>query len=297
MVRKLRGASVRKTAASTPGKKSPAANLQVSLPTKPNQPSDNLQDYSIFLFGAKGVGKSSLAGQFPNALLFQWEPFRTNLPVMQVPAKDEPPLNWERQKAYITLITKEKKPGQITPVIDTVDRAWDACIASICGARCHPGFINDYGATWDKIKREFDYQFTRLLAHRIKPIFISHARLRDVNPPLGEQYQQYIPTLQPSCWDNIIKAICDICLYYGFYGQDRVIVVRGGEFVWTACNLDDHFRTPDGEPIAMFLAGESAAEAYKRLQQAWNNKISRDLVWTVSEYMAVQEEAKQSHKR
>jgi len=247
--------------------------LHVSLPTKPIEPPDKLTDYSICLFGEKGVGKTSLAAQFPDSLVFMWEPRRRNLRIKQVPGPDEEPLDWERFKAYLDKVLSQKKTIR-TVVIDTVDRAYQCCQNTVCynkGVK-HPSDMNDYGATWYECRREFEDVMNRLLYNDILPIFISHCRLRPVVTRTGEDFDLVQPTCPDACW-QYLKATCDFAFYYGYHGPERSITLRGNELVWSSCGVDDHFLTPDGNFLSEFPAGESAKEAYKNLTAAFDNKL------------------------
>ena len=46
---------------------------KVVIPNGPIEPPSNFLDYCTVLFGAKGVGKTSLAAQFPGSIVLQRE--------------------------------------------------------------------------------------------------------------------------------------------------------------------------------------------------------------------------------
>lgn len=260
-----------------------AEAFPISLPTERNDPPSSLSEYAITLYGEKGIGKSSLAAMFPDPITLMWEPRRRNLAIFQVPKPGEPPLTWRRHKKYIDKIIES---GQFkTCIIDTVDRAYAACLESICYDKgiSNPSDANDWGATWDLIKAEFEEVQNRLLIAGITPIYTSHARLRDVsNKATGETYQQVTPTCKDAAF-QYLKACTDVALYYGYHNGHRSITVRGNDMIWSACGLNDHFLSQKGNQISTIYMGDSPEEGYENLMLAYDNRISKSKIILVSE--------------
>jgi hypothetical protein len=261
------------------------SKIEVELPKKPITPSSDMFDYCWCLFGAKGVGKTSLASMFVRKgkppLIFQWEPGRRGLSIYQVPGRDEPPLDWPRYKAYVDKLCQQSASYPVA-VIDTVDRCYLACLEHVC-RECgvdHPNQARDYGATWYLVKQEFDRVQTRLLEAGLTVIYISHDRKTTVTTRTGEEYELIVPTCQGVAWEHL-KAVCDFAFYYGYRRQKRILVCRGGEEIWSGCGTDigtkgsARFMDPrTGLPLAWFPAGETAEQAWKNLQLAFENKLS-----------------------
>lgn len=260
----------------------------LSLPSDPNIPSDSIFDYCWCLFGAKGVGKTSLAAQFRKqgkpALIFQWEFRRKGLNVFQIPKQDEPALDWPTYTAYIDLLVENRNTFP-TVVIDTIDRCYVACMEHVCheaGVQ-HPNDMRDYGALWAKVKREFDSTQFKLLDAGICVIYISHDRKQQVQTKLGEEYELVIPTCQGIAWEHM-KAVCDFAFYYGYHRQKRILVCRGGEEIWSGCGADlaggaARFIDPDTKkPLAYFHAGNSAQDAYNNLVKAFHNQLKGGVI-------------------
>lgn len=255
---------------------------KLCLPTKPNEPPDNLNAYCTIIYGEKGIGKTSLAAQFPKSLTIQLEPRRRNLRIRQVEVK---PVtreqfdtvdrsDWDDIKDYLDLAVTDKATETI--VIDTVDRAYLACFRHCCWVEGvdHPNDIpDDYGKMWGTIKEEFEETFRRVLySEKVGLLFISHAQTREVESTLGN-FEIQAPTCPPACW-KIIKAITDFAFYYGFYEAKRALVVRGNDFIWAACGGEDTFldkRT--GKAAAVISAGLSAKECYTNLTKSFRNKL------------------------
>lgn len=276
-----------------PAKRRPtAAQIDVSLPTQANTPPSKLSDYSVMIYGAKGIGKSSLAAQFPDNLTFMFEPGRRNLPIKQIPdpLKKEEPLTWARLKAYRDLVVEEPKIKTVT--MDSVDRAYDLCLKHVCLNRgiSDPGDVEDFGKTWRAIKDEFEAVMNSFREAGKSLIYLSHERLREVRNPAGDPYDLVTPTCPDAPW-GYLKASCDFALYYGYYtpaqlnqrgkkintrgNSERVITIRGNEMIWSACGVEGRFFSPgkSGVPLAMIPMGSSSKEAYHNLLGAFDNKL------------------------
>ncbi len=256
-----------------------SSSSSLSLPTKPNEPPSDLFDYGIFIYGEKGIGKTSLAAQFPDALVFQWEPRRRNVRVLQVPEPGKPELDWESFCEYQELVLAERKIR--TVVIDTIDRAYDACLDYVCQKRgvTHPNQMNDYGETWALVKKEFEDVMNRFLFSDKAVVWISHARYRVVPGRLGVEVEQLVPTCKPAAW-AYVRAVCDFAFAYTWFEYQRVLYVRGGELIWTGCGTSEHFLQPSkkgmeraGEPYNAIPMGNSPQESYKNLVGAFQNKV------------------------
>lgn len=253
---------------------------RVVIPTELNEPPTNLKDYCLCVFGEKGIGKTSIASQFPDSLVLMLEPKRRNLRIRQVniepmSLKDMSQKNpemspWTTVREYVRAILADDSVQ--TVVIDTIDRAYEACLNHHCFEKglSHPNDANDYGATWHGIKDDFESTMSKLLYADKGLIFISHAHLREQEAKDG--LEQWVPTCSPAAW-KYMKAVCDFALYYGYAGTDRAITIRGNAGIWSACGVTDRFLLKSGEPLEQFTTGKSHEDAYKNLLAAFNNKL------------------------
>ena len=258
--------------------------LSVTIPTTLNVPPEHLKDYCICLFGAKGVGKTSLAAQFKDSLTVMLEPKRRNLSIRQVNIdpmsikamnRDNPKNTpWKILQAYVDKILEDDSVQ--TVVIDTIDRAYESCFNNVCFERglAHPSDTNDFGSTWVAIKSDFEETMNKLLYADKGLIFLSHAHQREVEV---QEEEQWIPTCTPSAW-NYMKAVCDFALYYGYSSGSRAITIRDDKRVWCACGTENNFLTTDKEPIGQFVTGKSHTEAHKNLTAAFVNKLSSEMI-------------------
>ncbi len=271
LVKKLRGGDGRAIAG-----ESPRDRGELTLPTARNKPPTSLSDYIILIYGDKGVGKSSLAAEFPESITFMTEPWRKNLEIMQIPdpKKKEQPLTWDRMLRYRDLIVRSKQFQ--TAVLDSTDRAYSLCMQYICRkANCkHPNEKKDYGQTWNDLKVEFETFLGSLVEEHISVIGISHARCREVKTVTGEEYEQVCPTAPDACW-TIWKAVSDYAFYYGYHQRKRVIYLRGTDEIWASCGTSEsHFLDPKGRPLAFIEVGDSPKKAYQTLLASFQNKVA-----------------------
>jgi hypothetical protein len=254
-----------------------------------NEPSTTLTDYAICLFGEKGVGKTSLAAQFENSLIIMLEPKRRNLRIRQVNVDPMSIRDMEESNPKMTpwMLIKEYTKAVLaddtvdTVGIDTVDRAWEACINHHCFQKGikDPSDANDHGRTWRVIKDDFEQTMNKLLYADKGLIFISHAHLREVESHEGDN--QWVPTCAPAAW-KYLKAVCDLAIHFGYTESRRALTIRNPGRIWSSCGPTDQFRTADGTPIETFFSGNSHEESYKILTDAFNNEIDESLIASTS---------------
>lgn len=268
--RKVRGPT--RTKKKAPTRSNPVVSSGISLPQKPHEPPKNLEDYTTLLCGKKGVGKTSLCAQFPNATIFQFEPGRRSVRCKQIPKPGEEPLTWDRFLQYKDLIVDK----QIRVVVDTIDRAWAACVKfmlrrwDIPAVKVLKGY--DPSTFWFEAHQELSETLEALLLSGCPLMFISHYKKTVVKPRDGDSFHEW----EPACgaaWDDM-KVICDIVLFYTYRRAERAMTVRGTQLVYASPGPEGHFQDPDGNLlIEVPLSNRSAKEAYKDLQAAYNNKL------------------------
>ena len=250
------------------------ANDDVSLPEKVNTPPTHFSDYQIFLYGQKGIGKSSLASEWEGAVINQWETGRRHLAVLQIPKPGEKPLNWERFKRYVELEISDPRIKSIA--VDTVLRAYDACMDHVCQQLgcSHPNDQNDYGKTWGEVRKEFERVCDSISQSGKTPIYIAHGDYRTVDNALTQtKTEVFSPKCSGGCW-GYLQTVCDYVICLTYRGTERVAVVRGTETVQASCGPPDTFMHPDnGLPLVEIPLGHSSREAYENLCLAFENKL------------------------
>lgn len=279
------------------GRGTVSKEIKVSLPSRNNSPGHSLEDYTICIYGEKGIGKSSLCAAFPDSLTFMWEFYRRNLPIRQVPDEGEEALDWPRFKSYVQLLRNLPRKSSDRPksiITDSVDRAYIACQTWYCKriGISHPNDANDYGKTWHACTEEFRSIMEDLKLAGYSLRYTSHAKFKEVHSRIGDVYETITPTCYNQAWE-FLKEACDLAFYYGYRGQKRTLSVRGSQDFWSACGLPDHFLHPKSkEPVAEIFMGENPRTAYAALVSCFDNKNSE--VLTISEVEKMREESTES---
>ena len=151
------------------------SNNGLSLPTELSVPSNNLLDYSIFIYGAKKIGKTTLAAEFAKnkkTFFMMTENGAKALKILQ-----EKVNSWSDFVGYIDLVKNDNDFGLV--VVDTVDVAYDLCMKHVCSELKikHPNDLG-YGKAWTELKIEFIEQINKLVNMDKGVIFTSHDKLK-----------------------------------------------------------------------------------------------------------------------
>lgn len=253
------------------------------LPSESNIPPDRLSESVIMLYGRKGIGKTSLASQFEDALIFMFERGRRNLSVRQVPQKNEPRLDWDRFVSYVELFIKSDEYS--TAVIDTIDRCYICCYEAVCkrnGIASPDQSANGY-AIWDEIAAEFEAVLCMLQESGKGLVMLSHEKARPLvtkvkglkreDEDAGFKYERIEPSCKPAAF-RFIQEICDYVFYYSYKDEYRTITVRSpNDVAWTSCGLANKFYDPDGKPLNVFKVGNTPETAFESLIKAYNNEL------------------------
>lgn len=136
----------------------------------------------VILYGPEGIGKTTLAAQFPGAVFIDTEGSTRNFDVARFPS----PTSWEmlRSEAQYAL---DHSAEVGTLIIDTADWAEKLCNRAVC-ERAHKSGIEEfgYGKGYVYAAEEFGRLLDlldRLTASGVHVIFTAHAQLRKVELP------------------------------------------------------------------------------------------------------------------
>lgn len=239
-------------------------------PTELNEPPDDLLSYCMFIYGEKGIGKTSLAAQFPDAVVGMLEPGRRNLRIRQVNLNK----GWEHVKKFTKACCKDRTVK--TVVYDTVDRLYDCCFNSVCynAGVTHPNDANDFGKTWKAIKDEFENLLADVQFAGKGIVLLSHSKWKEIEIRDGEKKELLCPTLSESPW-NTVKAITDYAFYYGYHKNKRAMYLRGHADLWCACGSKEHFlSSKTKKPLRTIYLGEDPELAFSSLEKAFHNQVA-----------------------
>ena len=256
-----------------------------SLPTKKSTVSERFEDYLTLFYGARKIGKSTLASHFPDTFHLMFEIGSRALEILSRNVRD-----WPAFLAYINLIEKGEH-GFKTAVIDTGTIAYDRCLrycSKLIGVD-HPGGLKDFGKTWSKISTEFEEAHSRLGAH-CGLVIITHETTKAVSRILvgenefdpdneeteGEEveYEMTMPLLKKQA-DSFYNGLVDNIFYYHYVDQKRFLLIRGTAHIVAGTRCEKNFLTKDGRPIWKIPMGDSSEEAYDNLLAAFYNEQER----------------------
>lgn len=232
--------------------------VQITLPSSPSTPVDELQDTTMCWYGREKVGKTSLAAEFPHAVFLMCEPGGKFLPLYKVDIQD-----WYQFKGAVAEIRKDKRFR--TVVVDTVDKAFDYCQDAVCVDMAieHPS-DEEYGKGWGRVRSEFSETVTKLLHSGKGVIFISHAKEVEIRRRGGSSTTRITPTMSTGA-RTILEPMVD-CWFFMQYGDNnnREMVLRGDEVIAAGHRLHAHFMG-----LEKVSLGKSPKEAYQRFMAAY----------------------------
>ncbi len=176
------------------------------LPTQKTPVKNDLASQTILIYGQPGIGKSTIASKFNNALFLATEAGLNNLEVYQYPIR-----TWEDFLAACKEIAAGKHEFK-TIVIDTIDNLHKACREYVAKKN---GFAHEsdmpFSKGWDLVKSEFLRALTKLSLLPYGLVMISHAEYSEIKTRTAT-INKAVPTLQKNA-RNIILGMCDIILY------------------------------------------------------------------------------------
>lgn len=170
------------------------------------------------IYGAEGIGKTTLAAQFPSPLFIDTEGSTKQLDVARLPA----PSSWEMLLQELDFVRDKRPCG--TLVIDTVDWAEQLCIADLCAKNGKSG-IEDfgYGKGWEFEKESFGKflnKLTEVINAGINVTLTAHAALRKFEQPdeMGsyDRWEMKLGSKTTNKISPLIKEWADIVLFCNY---------------------------------------------------------------------------------
>ena len=115
----------------------------------------------VVVYGPEGIGKSTFAAQFPEALFIDTEGSTKDMDVARTPD----PTSWTMLMEQIEYI--RSNPGLCrTLVVDTIDWAEQMCVEHVCAKHQKYGLESfGYGTGYVYTKEEFGRFLNRLSTH------------------------------------------------------------------------------------------------------------------------------------
>jgi hypothetical protein len=173
----------------------------------------------VVIYGPEGIGKSSLAAQFPNPIFIDTEGSTTEMDVDRLPK----PSSWEMLRQQVEWV--KQQAGRFgTLVLDTIDWAEMQCVESVCAQHGKKG-IEDfgYGNGYVYTKEEFG-RFLNLLSDvidvGIHVVLVAHAQIIKFEQPdeMGayDRYQLKLGKKTSSQTAPLVKEWADMVLFINY---------------------------------------------------------------------------------
>lgn len=173
----------------------------------------------VVIYGPEGIGKSSLAAQFPRPVFIDTEGSTTEMEVDRLPK----PNSWEMLKQQVGWV-KQQVPRFGTLIIDTIDWAEMLCTDSVCSSHQKKG-VEDfgYGKGYIYVSEEFG-RFLNLLSDVVEAgihvVLVAHAQIVKFEQPdeMGayDRYQLKLGQKTSSRTAPLVKEWADMVLFINY---------------------------------------------------------------------------------
>lgn len=173
----------------------------------------------VVIYGPEGIGKSSLAAQFPKPIFIDTEGSTTELTVDRLPK----PSSWTMLNQQADWV-KQQVGRFETLIIDTVDWAEMLCIESVCSTHNKKG-IEDfgYGNGYVYVKEEFGRFLNKLsdvIEAGIHVVLTAHSQIVKFEQPdeMGayDRYQLKLGKKTSSQTAPLVKEWADMVLFINY---------------------------------------------------------------------------------
>ncbi len=172
----------------------------------------------VVIYGPEGIGKSTLAAQFPDPLFVDTEGSTKEMDV----ARLDKPESWEFLLAELEFVRTQRPCG--TLIIDTIDWAEQLCIKNVCDKAGKKG-IEDfgYGKGYVYEKEAFQRLLTALdgvIYAGINVVLTAHAALRKFEQPdeMGsyDRWEMKLGAKTTNLISPLIKEWADMVLFANY---------------------------------------------------------------------------------
>lgn len=173
----------------------------------------------VVIYGTEGIGKSTLAAQFPKPLFIDTEGSTSNMDVKRL----DKPTSWTMLMNQIAFVKANPDKFQ-TLVIDTIDWAESLAIESVCAQHGKRG-IEDfgYGNGYTYVREEFGRLLNKLqelVDIGINVVLTAHSQLRKFEQPDEEgaydRYELKLGKKTSSQTAPVVKEWCDLLLFCNY---------------------------------------------------------------------------------
>ena len=238
-----------------------------SLPTTKSHGCASMDGYAYVIYGERGIGKSTLVNRLgQNAMFAMFETDRS------LEAYKEYIDDWGKFEVLVDVFMAGGH--EFTSLVaDNGAVAYELAMdfAGRMHGFEHPSNLNDYGASWNKVKKTFVAPFRRLLNSKYGLLVVCHEKEQEIETRSGRKFVKMKPDWSKQA-DEFLCAFVENIFYYHYHEGRRWLQIVGDEYVTAKLKMPNHFMTPNGEQVIRVPMGNSADEAYANLLNAFNNK-------------------------
>ena len=243
-------------------------NISVQLPEAYNVPEKDISKYTLMFFGEKKCGKTSLAAQFPDHFILEFEPGNA----AHLNCRFADVHNWEETLAYIALL-KENKDYCKTLVIDDIPSVYEYCMNQVRkdlgkAETDKPGFDG-----YDVCKRRFNQLIKDIQTLPFGKIYTAHDKIRDCELRGGGTISQLETSMSGQCKEIIDKYITLTGYIKKDNKNERIMQIEGDKFIKANNGFKNHFLKPDETKITDIPLGTSPEMGYSNLIKAYHNEL------------------------
>lgn len=242
---------------------------EVTLPTKLSKAARRIENYVWWLHGMPGIGKTTTAMQFPDAMLISCRERGGKA----LEAYQRTAAHWLELVAYIDKLEKDDDKFKFV-VIDTPEGAFELCFNFMCDEVLHiedPSLEEDYGKSWNEIYTEYFRQMDRLMMAK-GVVLCSHTSEKKYKPFKGVEYDGFRPAIRDKVF-TLLNAKVDILGYMYNDGENTLMRIRTDGSCQAKNRANKQFRYTNGKKIAEFKLGNDEEEAFSSIMTAFNNGL------------------------
>jgi hypothetical protein len=230
-----------------------------------NVPSRTFSQYAFCIHGDEGIGKTTLVGMFEKIYFIMLEPNESYRFYFDKVVDYQDFLDYKDDFL-------KGDHDYLGICIDNPLILYDLAM-NFTGKKYgfeHPGGQNDYGASWNRVKKSIVDPLIELMNSKYGFSLVCHSIEKEITTLSGKVYNKIAPDMPKQPYSYLIQPIPNI-FYYHFTQGQRWLQIVGDEHVVAKNRMDGHFLTPSGERIFKIPMGGSAQEAYNNLMKAFNN--------------------------
>ncbi|MBR2683092.1 MAG: ATP-binding protein [Atopobiaceae bacterium] len=184
----------------------------------------------VGIYGVPGIGKTTLAAQFPNPVFIDVEDGSNQLPVARLPR----PTSWTMLMDEVSEVAHGHVPCS-TLVIDTMDAAELLCTRHVCAEHGWDGIESrDYGKGWVYLNETFAKLLDALdlvVSGGRNVVLVAHSTIIRIEQPEAEgSYDMYALKLSKKN-SPMVREWCDMLLFMNYRTLVETKTNKKGEVV------------------------------------------------------------------